>query len=252
MNNQYSLDGQNWTPISSAGEDISAWLDEQNDGLSGGSDVRLWSGESQPGEAELTQAKRVYRPSSNDGILTSYAASALTIHYARCADSGDTAIISVNNNVKPKNTRLERLEESGDLYFLSTLLEDQSDDLVALWRVGGNPLNFTTGKTSTLKTTYTLIEAPTITDEGVQGSVLNRNRNYSDDGLEFSRFTGATYTGGTILSVTQTGASSSPGQSSSNPAVELAGTLKANTDYILIVSPSASNDITLDILWWEK
>jgi hypothetical protein len=252
MSIQYSLDGDTWTPISSAGEDISAWLDEQNDGLSGTSDVRLWSGESEPGEDEITEAKRVYRPSSNDGILISYAASALTIHYARCASSGDTATISVNNNIKPKNTRLERLEESGDLYFLSTLLEDQSDDLVALWRVGENPLNFTTGKTSTLKTTYTLIEAPTVTADGTQGSVFNRNRNYPDDGLEFTRFTGASYSGGTTLSVTQTGASSSPGQSSSSPAVELAGTLKANTDYILIVSPSASNDITLDILWWEK
>ena len=153
--------------------------------------------------------------------------------------------------IHPTEEYLLKLERRGELFYIESLFEDQSSDLVFLWRTGANPVNFATSKTSTLKTTYQILEGATVTAEGTALDLLNRNRSFDDDGLEFTHYLTPTYTGGTTISTSQTGASSSPGQSSSNPAASFTGTLKANTDYVVVISPSASNDINLSALWWE-
>jgi hypothetical protein len=148
-------------------------------------------------------------------------------------------------------TKLQRLERQGKLFYISTVLPAQSATVEFLWRVGAKPLSFTAAFSSTLKTTYTIREAPAVTATGTQGALLNRNRNFTDNGLLFKRYTAPNYTGGTIISVDQTGASAAPGQSTQAPAVTADSTLDANTDYIITIAPSASNDISIDVLWWE-
>lgn len=148
-------------------------------------------------------------------------------------------------------TKLQRLERQGKLFYISTVLPAQSAVVEFLWRAGAKPVDFISSTGSTLKTTYVIRENPTVSSTGSIGVLLNRNRNFADNGLLFKRYTVPSYTGGTVISFDQTGASSAPGQSSDNPAMAIEGTLKANTDYIVTITPSAANDISIDVLWWE-
>ena len=148
-------------------------------------------------------------------------------------------------------TKLQRLERQGKLFYISTVLPAQSATVEFLWRVGAKPVKFVSALSSTLKTTYTVKEGVTVTATGTQGALLNRERNFPDGGLLFKRYTAPTYTGGTIISTDQTGASAAPGQSENNPAVTTEGTLRVNTDYIVTIVPSAANDISIDVFWWE-
>jgi hypothetical protein len=146
---------------------------------------------------------------------------------------------------------IERLTRTGKLYFVSTVLAAQSTAVSFLWRAGTKPCYILSAMSSTLKTTYTLTEAPTVSAVGTKGALRNRNRNYADDGLALTRYVGPTFTGGTVISTDQTGASSAPGQSADSPAASSTYVLKANTDYVVTITPSAACDITVDVLFWE-
>lgn len=154
-----------------------------------------------------------------------------------------------NHNV----SLLERLEAKGRLFYVSNVLAAQGTPVSFLWRVGSKAVSFASSVQSTLKTTYTITEAPTVTVPGTIASLLNKNRNFPDDGLVFRRYTGPAVTGGTgtLISTEQTGATSAPGQASDSPAASTISTLKKNTDYVVTVTPSASNDITIKLLFWE-
>ena len=95
MITQYAITGDTWTPITTAGQSGACWLDEQGDGAAGAVDVRLWHG-SVPGDAELTESKRVFKPGSNADYCFFGAVDLSDIYYARCANIGDTAILSVD------------------------------------------------------------------------------------------------------------------------------------------------------------
>ena len=92
---QYSISSSAWTPISTAGQSGSCWLDEQNDGAAGKVDVRIWHG-SVPTDTEITKGKRVYNPNGNDDVMILGADDTEDIYYATCANVGDAAILSVD------------------------------------------------------------------------------------------------------------------------------------------------------------
>jgi hypothetical protein len=95
MIKQYSITGATWTPISSAGQSGTCWLDEQNDGAEGTVDVRIWHA-SVPTDDDVTKGKRCYKPSGNDDMMIITADSGTDIYYARCANVNDKATISVD------------------------------------------------------------------------------------------------------------------------------------------------------------
>lgn len=96
MITQYTITGSSWTPISSAGQSGSCWLDEDNDGAIGKVDVRIVHGTSSPEAGDTTIGKRVYKPNGNDDLCFISADSPSDIYYAKCQNAGDQAIISVD------------------------------------------------------------------------------------------------------------------------------------------------------------
>ena len=93
---QYTITNSAWTPVTTAGQSGSCWLDEQGDGAEGHVDVRLWHGTTPPGDTEITKGKVVRRPTGNDDILPFTSDSASDVYYARCANPGDEATLSVD------------------------------------------------------------------------------------------------------------------------------------------------------------
>jgi hypothetical protein len=93
---QYAIADTSWTPITTAGQSGSCWLDEQNDGLAGKSDARIFHSSTPPEATDVTKAKRVYKPIGNNDIMIITADSSSDIYYARMANAGDTAVISVD------------------------------------------------------------------------------------------------------------------------------------------------------------
>lgn len=90
---QYSISASAWTPITSAGQSGSCWLDEDGDGASGAADVRVIHSASSVASVEATIGKRVRQSSGNDVLLFD-ADSASDIYYARCLSGA--AILSVD------------------------------------------------------------------------------------------------------------------------------------------------------------
>ena len=150
-------------------------------------------------------------------------------------------------------TLLQRLEDKGRLFYVSNVYANQSAVITYLWKVGSKAASVAFSVKSTLKTGYTIKEAPTVTANGTPGTMLNRNRNYADDGMEMKRYTTPTVTGGTGTTIynDQMGSATSPGQSSESPASIVELTLKKNTDYLVTITPSAANDITVEAFFWE-
>lgn len=92
---QKTITNSAWTVLTTAGQSGTCWLDEQGDGEAGKVDVRIWHG-SVPGDPQITLGKRVYRPIGNIDILKIAADDGSDIYYATCANSGDTALLSVD------------------------------------------------------------------------------------------------------------------------------------------------------------
>ena len=97
MITQYSITASAWTAITAAGESGTCWLDEEDDGAAGTVDVRVFHSDGGvPSAGDLTEAKKLYKPSGNDDVMLISADDALDIFYARCVTTGDTAIITVD------------------------------------------------------------------------------------------------------------------------------------------------------------
>jgi hypothetical protein len=249
---QIELNDTEWKPISTAGQSLIAWLDEDNDGETGGvDDVRFVRSTSAPIDGEFTKSKRIYRPTfaKNNDIAKLDVESDSDIFYARCRKG--TAIISVLMVRNENEQKLDRLLREGKLFFLSTVLPAQATPVILVWKTGAKPLNFISSVDATLKTTIEFKRAVTIVNPGTEGPVLNRNQNFPDNGLLFKRYLGATFSGGTIFSTQQVGSSSAPGQQSQSKASETTAVLKINTNYGITITPSAACDINLSVLWYE-
>ena len=148
-------------------------------------------------------------------------------------------------------TKLDRLASAGRLFYVKNVYQNQSAVLTYLWKVGAKAATASFAVKGTLKTNYSIKEAPTVTANGTAGTMLNRNRNYPDDGLLMKRYTGPTASSGTEIFPGQVGSTSAPGQSSESPASTVELDLKKNTDYLVTVTPSAANDVVIEVLFWE-
>lgn len=92
---QYTITNADWTQISRAGKNITARLDEQDDGASGSVDIRVYCSIEKPALTDevMTQSKRIYKPVDNDGSLLLSPRGDLYSWWARSAKSGDAATI---------------------------------------------------------------------------------------------------------------------------------------------------------------
>jgi hypothetical protein len=93
---QKSITNSEWTALTTAGQSGTCWLDEDNDGASGHVDVRIIHSSSSVSAIEPTTGKRLYRPAGNNDLMTISADSSTDVFYARCFNSGDTALVSVD------------------------------------------------------------------------------------------------------------------------------------------------------------
>ena len=93
---QKAITGTAWTALTTAGQSCSCWLDEQDDGAAGKVDVRIFHNTSAPGDADVTKGKRLYKPLGNTDVTVFTADSISDVLYARCANAGDTATVSVD------------------------------------------------------------------------------------------------------------------------------------------------------------
>jgi len=95
---QHTITNSAWTQISTPGQNVTVWFDEQSDGAKKLADVRVIASLTTPVLADITRAKRIYRPSSNnDTLALSPSPSALSF-WARCANVGDEAILQVETS----------------------------------------------------------------------------------------------------------------------------------------------------------
>lgn len=94
MITQYALDDINWTPITTAGQSGTCWLDEDNQGAIGSMDVRVSHGINTIGFT-FSKAKRVYKPKSNEDVLIITADSLTDIFYAKCRNGNATIQVDV-------------------------------------------------------------------------------------------------------------------------------------------------------------
>lgn len=86
-----------WTVLTSAGQDCSCWLDEDNDGASGSVDVRIVHSDSgEPALSEATKGKRVYKPAGNNDTMDLPPDNANDIYYATCLHEDSAAELSID------------------------------------------------------------------------------------------------------------------------------------------------------------
>jgi len=94
----YTITGAEWTPITTAGQSLKCWLDENSEGAVGEADVRIvHSTTGIPNYVALTSAKKIYRPGGNDDILKITADSSEDIFYARCFNADDQVVLQVDS-----------------------------------------------------------------------------------------------------------------------------------------------------------
>lgn len=93
---QTAIDSTDWVAITSAGDSGTVWLDEQDDGAAGQVEVRLFHQDTKPTAGDVTKGKRLFKPRGNDDVLEFAADNTTDILWAICANSGDTATVSVD------------------------------------------------------------------------------------------------------------------------------------------------------------
>ena len=108
--NQYSITSNAWTAITTAGQSGECWLDEDNDYTA--KDVRVIQATTMPADADITKAKKVFKPQGNKDTLPFVAETSSHILYAKCLTMGATATISVDigiglNVVKLHSSQVE-------------------------------------------------------------------------------------------------------------------------------------------------
>lgn len=99
------------------------------------------------------------------------------------ADDGMSYI--VNEFITTESFALGKIE-AGESYFYKnyTILENQEENETYLWRTGNTSAHIFWEVSNSEETEYTIIENCTVTDEGQQLTVRNRNRNDATDGRE--------------------------------------------------------------------
>jgi len=97
MITQKTIAYDSWTVLTTAGQDATAWLDEDNDGAAGTVDIRIVHSDSgEPALTEATKGKRIYRPAGNLDVMLLEADNENDIYYATCINAGATGTLSVD------------------------------------------------------------------------------------------------------------------------------------------------------------
>lgn len=91
----YNVTGTTVIAISTAGQSGSAWLDEDNDGAAGKTDVRIYHTDTGMPSVDTvrTLGKRLFAPNNNDDVMLLGADNASDVFYAVCHNDDDKAII---------------------------------------------------------------------------------------------------------------------------------------------------------------
>lgn len=92
MISQYLITGTAWVAVSTVGQSIRAWIDQDYDGARGSMDIRIYSSDTTPGDSEFTISRRLYRLNSNNGAFIQEADG---VFWVRAANANDQALVSV-------------------------------------------------------------------------------------------------------------------------------------------------------------
>lgn len=98
MISSYVITANEWTPITTAGQSGTCWLNESGDAGKGVQDIRVFPAISMPSDDDIYKAKRVYKPSGNHDVLSFDGNGTSEILYARAFSEGSTATIHVSVN----------------------------------------------------------------------------------------------------------------------------------------------------------
>lgn len=97
MITEYTITGTAWTAISTAGQSGSCWINEDNEGAVNKADVRIYHTDAgTPAADKVDESKRLFTPKGNTDVLILSADSGTDIHYARCKNADDEAVILVD------------------------------------------------------------------------------------------------------------------------------------------------------------
>lgn len=97
MITQKNITGTAWLAVTAAGKSGSCWLDEDDDGVGGVVDVRIYHSDAgEPAADKTTEGKRIYKPAANNDVCIISADNASDIYYAKCRNANDTAILTVD------------------------------------------------------------------------------------------------------------------------------------------------------------
>lgn len=91
---QKTITTAEWTPLTTSGQNATAWLDEDGDGEAGAVDIRVFHTTGTPGAGDVTKGKKLFKSNSNTDMLVLVADSATDVFYA-IAKAG-AAIVSVD------------------------------------------------------------------------------------------------------------------------------------------------------------
>lgn len=93
-----SITGLAVVALSSAGEEGTAWLHEDDTGAVGQVDVRVYhTNAGMPSIATVRlSGKKLYKSNANDDMMLIGADDSLDIYYAVCANDGDEATVKVD------------------------------------------------------------------------------------------------------------------------------------------------------------
>ena len=95
MITNYTINGNTWTAISTAGQSGSVFVAE-DDINKYPVDVRIMHTTGTPVSGDFAKAKRIYKPVANNDVLPCSADGGTDVYYAKCRNADDSIIISAD------------------------------------------------------------------------------------------------------------------------------------------------------------
>ena len=148
--------------------------------------------------------------------------------------------------------RTRHLIDEGKMYFYTFLTRGTAAVRVLRIKTGDEYVWFSGVISSGLATPYNILENVTINGDGTPVVLRNAKRRYGDNKCLARIYTGSTYTGGVNIKGSQAGFGTSPGQAQSGKDEGFSYELLPNTEYIIVMTPDAITDTTIDILITEE
>lgn len=146
---------------------------------------------------------------------------------------------------------MHHLVHLGELFFISDVTTTASP-VVYRFKTGSKELHIKFTLSTGLKVAAQILEDVTITLAGTLQTKQNYNRD-SAKTLETLVYKGSTYTGGTAFRNNQSGFGTTPGLAASgNNSTGIEYNFAPNTEYILLLTPTASTDLVLIADFYEE